>query len=265
MSFPQRYGPWALVVGAAVGLGAEFCRQLAERGLNLIMVALEKDELDTLATDLTQRHGIRTHAVTGDITAPDVLDSVALLVEDVELGLVVYNAGLSICGMWLDVPLERHRRVVEVNISAMMTVLHRFVPPMIERGRGGVVLLSSMSGLLGTPMYGSYAATKAFTLNLAETLWDEWRPHGVDVVAVVPGPTDTPGYRADAPRPVRNAPKVMPVAPVVAEGLAALGKQPSVIPGRANRRNGILLSRLLPRKRAVALMGTAMREIYPGQ
>ena len=84
MSFPQRYGPWALVVGAALGLGAEFCRQLAERGLNLVMVALEKDELDALATDLADRYGIRTQTVTGDITAPEVLESVALLVGDAD-------------------------------------------------------------------------------------------------------------------------------------------------------------------------------------
>ncbi|WP_063001403.1 SDR family NAD(P)-dependent oxidoreductase [Nocardia mikamii] len=265
MSFPQRYGPWALVVGAALGLGAEFCRQLAERGLNLVMVALEKDELDTLATDLADRYGIRTQTVTGDVTAPEVLESVALLVDDVELGLVVYNAGLSVCGMWLDTPLERHLKTIDINVTTMMTVLHRFVPPMIDRGRGGVVLLSSMSGLLGTPMYASYAGTKALTLNLAESLWDEWRPHGVDVVAVVPGPTDTPGYRADQPRTIRNSPKVMPVAPVVAAGLAALGRQPSVIPGRANRFNGTLLSRILPRKKAVALMGKSMREMYAGE
>ncbi len=265
MSYPQRYGPWALVVGAAVGLGAEFSRQLAERGLNLIMVALEKDELDTLATDVAQRHGVRTHAITGDITDAEVLESVARLVGDVELGMIVYNAGLSVCGRWLDTPLERHRKVIDINVTAMMTVLHRFVPPMIERGRGGVVLLSSMSGLLGTPMYGSYAGTKALTLNLAETLWDEWRPHGVDVVAVIPGPTDTPGYRADAPRQIRRSPKVLPVGPVVAEGLAALGKQPSVIPGRANRFSGLLLSRWLPRKKAVGIMGETMREIYSGE
>lgn len=265
MSFPDKYGPCALVVGAAIGLGAEFSRQLAAQGLDLILVSLEADELAALAKELEDTHGIRAQTVSGDITVPETLAQVEQCAAGTEIGLVVYNAGLSVCGEWLETPLERHLKVVEINVTAMFTVVHRYAAPMLERGRGGVILLSSMSGLLGTPMYASYASTKALTLNLAETLWDEWRAHGVDIVAVIPGATDTPGYRADAPKKTSTTPSVMPVGPVVAAGLAALGRRPSVIPGRTNKISGLLLTRVLPRRTAIGIMGRSMREIYGGR
>ena len=111
-------------------------------------------------------------------------------------------------------------------------------------------------------MVATYAATKAFTLNLAESLWDEWRSAGVDVTALVPGPTDTPGFRASAPRPTRGTPTPMSVEPVVREALAALGTRPWVIPGRMNKILGFTFSRVIPRRRAVGFMGRTMRAMY---
>jgi uncharacterized protein len=126
-------------------------------------------------------------------------------------------------------------------------------------------LLSSMSGLQGCPMVATYAATKAFILNLAESLWDEWRPLGVDVTALIPGSTDTPGYRESVPRATRLTPKAMAVEPVVAEALNALGSRPSVIPGRVNKLAGFFVGRIMPRPRSVAFMGRTMREMYPNE
>lgn len=256
--FAARYGPWAVVVGAGQGIGAEFCRQLAARGLNLVVVALEDDELRSLAASLT----VETRVVVGDIMAPDVLRSVAEATQSLDVGLLVYNAALSTTEAWLDTPIERHLAIVDVNVRGPLILMDHFVRPMITRGRGGVILLSSMSALQGSPMVATYAATKAFTLNLAESLWDEWRRGGVDVTALVPGPTDTPGFRSSAPRPTRGTPEPMPVEPVVAEALAALGSRPSVIPGRMNKILGVTMSRLVPRHRAVAFMGRTMRAMY---
>jgi short-subunit dehydrogenase len=262
--FRDRYGPWAVVVGAAQGLGAEFCRQLATRRLDLVMVALEDDEQRTLAHELEDEHGIATRVVVGDVTTPEVQAALAAATDDVEVGLLVYNAGLSATEPWLDTPLERHLAIVDVNARGPLQLVDRFVRPMVERGRGGVILLSSMSGLQGTPLTATYAATKAFTLNLAESLWDEWRPLGVDVTALVPGPTDTPGYRASAPKPTRYTNKPMAVQPAVAAVLGALGSRPWVIPGRGNKIAGFVLSRIVPRRRAVGFMGKTMRAMYGG-
>lgn len=261
-SFAGRYGPWAVVVGAAQGLGAEFCRQLAARGLDLAMVALEDDDLRVLARSLEDERGIETRTVVGDITSPEVTAQLDTATADLEVGLLVYNAGLAVTGPWLQTPLDRHLAMVDLNVRGPLRLIDRFVPAMAERGRGGLILLSSMSGLQGTPLVATYAATKAFTLNLAESLWDEWARQGVDVTALVPGPTDTPGYRASAPRRAKGTPQPMPVEPVVAEALAALGSRPWVVPGRTNKLTGFVFSRLLPRRRAVRLMGRTMRAMY---
>ena len=258
----RRYGPWAVVVGAGQGLGAEFCRQLAARGLHLVMVALEDGELRGLAAVLENRHGIETRVVVGDITADDVLAGLAEATQGLEVGLVVYNAALSIRAPWLEVPLERQLAVIDLNVRGPLTLLDRYVPAMVSRGRGGVILLSSMSALQGSPLVATYAASKAFTLNLAESLWDEWRPLGVDITALVPGPTDTPGYRASAPRRTRLSPVPMPVEPAVAAAIGALGSRPWVVPGRTNKIAGLVLSRLLPRRVSIGFMGRTMRAMY---
>ena len=255
--FPARYGPWAVVAGAAHGIGAEFCRQLAARGLNLVMVDLDGDELGRLERRLRERHGVEIRTIAGDVTAPEIVAS--LSTDDV--GLLVYNAALSSTAAWLDETIDRHLAIVDVNVRGPLIMIDRLARPMVERRRGGVILLSSMSALQGTPMAATYAATTAFTQNLAESLWDEWRG-AVDVLALVPGPTDTPGYRASAPAPSRTTPAPMPVEPVVAEALAALGSRPWVIPGRMNKIAGFAMSRLLPRKRAVRFMGRTMRAMY---
>ncbi|MGH2727574.1 MAG: SDR family NAD(P)-dependent oxidoreductase [Actinomycetota bacterium] len=263
-AFATRYGPWAVVVGAAQGIGAEFCRRLAARKLHLIMVALEDEELRELARDLEREQGIQTKVIVGDITSPDVMARLDEAAGESEAGMLVCNAALSSTAAWLDTSLERHLAMVDVNVRAPLTLIDRFVRPMAARGRGGLILLSSMSALQGSPMVATYAATKAFTLNLAESLWDEFRPAGVDVLAVVPGPTDTPGYRASAPRPTRFTPKPMSVEPVVAEALEALGSRPWIVPGRANSILGFVLSRILPRRAAIRFMGRTMRSMYGG-
>ena len=253
-----RHGPWAVVVGAAQGIGAEFCRRLAAHGLNLVMVALEDAELHGLAGSLESEHQVQTRTVLGDITDPAVLARLSEVTETLEIGLLVYNAGLAVMAEWLETPVERHLAMIDVNVRGPLRLIAHFVPAMAARGRGGVILLGSMSGLQGTPLLATYAATKAFTLNLAESLWAEWRPRGVDVTAVVPGSTDTPGYRASAPRTSR-AP--MPVGPVVTAALDALGHRPWVIPGRANKISGWLLS-LLPRRLAVRVMDRTMHTMF---
>ena len=258
----RRYGPWAVVAGAALGLGAEFCRQLAALGANLVMVALETDELDELAAELRDQHGIETVTLTADLGTRKGLNEVIDATGELDVGLLVYNAGLSATAPFLDTPLSRHLAIVDVNIRGPLTLLDAFVPAMVERGRGGVILLSSMSSLTGTPLVSTYAATKAFTRNLAETLWDELAPDGVHVTAVLPGPTDTPGYRSSAPRPTRLTAQPMSVTPVVAETLAALGRRPTIVPGRPNRVAATVIERVLPRRMAVRFMGRTMRAMY---
>jgi short-subunit dehydrogenase len=135
---------------------------------------------------------------------------------------------------------------------------------MVQRGRGGIILMSSLSAFQGTALVATYAATKAFNLILGEALWEELRGSGVDVLVVCPGATRTPGWEQSRARTGGLlSPPVMEPGPVVGEALDALGRRPLVIAGRSNRLVGFFLNRLLPRRTAVGLMGRSMRRIYP--
>jgi uncharacterized protein len=260
--FRAKYGPWAVVIGAAQGLGAEFSRQIAELGLSTVMVALEDDELGGLSGTLQRQYGIETRTVVGDITARDTQDQLVSATSDLDVGLVVYNAGLAVRGLWLDTSLSDHMRMIETNVRSPLLVLREFVPAMAARERGGIVLLSSMSGLQGSPLLATYAATKAYSLNLALSLWDELRPLGIDVTALVPGATDTPGFRESSPRTSRLTPKPMRVEPVVRAALEALGSRPAVVAGAANKAGSLLFGRLLPSRISTTFMGRTMRSMY---
>jgi uncharacterized protein len=255
-----RYGPYALIAGASVGLGEAFARQLASKGLNLLLVARGQEGLDRLAAELRTRHGIEAHTLALDLGCPDLGARIANLVAGRDVGLLVYNAAASVIGSFVDSPLAQQLHVLDVNCRGPLLLAHMLGKPMAERGRGGIVLMTSMAASQGGPWLASYAASKAFNLVLAEGLWDELRHRGVDVVACRAGATQTPGYEASRPRPSR-VPLLAPDQ-VAREALAALGRGPSVIPGAFYRFSAFVMNRLLPRRLAVRIMGRATRKLY---
>lgn len=261
--FRARYGPWALVAGASEGIGEAFAAELAARGLNLLLLARREAPLRALAEKLSAAHGVEARAAALDLSRADLADALAEVSAGLEIGLFVYNAALSRIGPFLEQPLEDKLRIVDTNCRGPLVAAHLFGAPMAARGRGGIVLMSSLSGLQGSPWIATYAATKAFNLALGEALWDELRARGVDALVCCAGATRTPGYLASAPKkagPV-SAPE-MEAAAVAREALAALGRRPSMIPGAANRAAAFLMSRLLPRRAAVAIMGKTARAMY---
>lgn len=264
-AFRARYGPWALVAGGSIGLGAEWTRQVAARGLDLVVVAEVADPLEPFCEEVAREFGVQVHAVVLDLAEADVLERLTAAVGERGIGLVVYNAAYSRIGNFLDLTLDEKLRTLDVNCRGALLCAHHFGAEMAARGRGGLILMSSLSCMQGTALVSTYAATKAFDLILAEALWEELRTRGVDVLAVVAGAMRTPGWEQTRPDQRRFSPPVMEVGPVVAEALSALGRTPSLIPGRANRWSARLLSRLLSRKRAVATMGRAMRSLYREQ
>lgn len=258
--FKTRYGPWALVAGASVGLGAEFASQLAAHGLNLVLIARRAELLDSLSIKLSAEYAVQVRPLALDLAQPDAVESVATLTQDLEIGLFVYNAAFSAIGLFLDQALDAHLREIETNCRTPLALVHALGRGMVARGRGGIVLMSSLSASQGSPLISNYAATKAYNLTLAEGLWDELRGQGIDVIACCPGSTDTPGYRASAP--AKAFTPALPPSHVVAETLAALGHQPSVIPGRGNRLSAFVMRRILPRRIAIAIMGKTLRAMY---
>lgn len=262
-AFRARYGPWALIAGGSMGMGAAYSRQLAQKGLNVVLVAEAAEPLETLARSLAAEHGVQTRAVLADLSAPDVLAVLDAATCDLEIGLLVYNAAHSVVGRFLDVALEDKLRMVEVNCRGPLLLCHHFGTRMVARRRGGIILVASLSGFQGHAMVGTYAATKAFDLVLGEALWEELRGHGVDVLAFCPGATRTPAFLATNPQPTGGlSPPLMDPDDTVAEALAALGHGPTHIAGRTNRLAAFVLHRLLPRRRLVELMSRTTRAMY---
>jgi len=253
-----RYGPFALIAGASAGLGEAFARQLASKGLNLLLLARGQAGLEALATELRAQHGIEVHTLALDLGRPDLPAQITGLVAGRSVGLLVYNA--SVIGSFVDSLLDEQLHLLDVNCRGPLLLTHMLGKLMAERGRGGIVLMTSMAATQGGPWLASYAASKAFNLVLAEGLWDELGRKGVDVVACRAGATRTPGYAASRPRP-SHVPLLDPDR-VARQALAALGRGPSVIPGAFYRFSAFVMNRLLPRRLAVRIMGRATRQLY---
>jgi len=260
--FLTQYGPWALVAGASEGIGQEFSRQLAAKGLNLVLVARRQALLHELREDLTSNYNIEVLCVPMDLGRPDLFAAAEREVGHLDIGLLVYNACFSNIAPFANASLEDKLLTVDVNCRGPLALVTLLAGPMIERQRGGIILMSSASGFQGAAWLATYAASKAFTTNLAEGLWEELRGQGVDVLALVAGATNTPNFKAVTPADKQAASFPMEPSDVVREGLQKLGHGPRHIAGRMNRAVAFVLNRLLPRRAAVAFMGTQLRKIY---
>jgi short-subunit dehydrogenase len=258
--FRAKYGPWAVVAGASQGLGEEYARQLAAYGLHVVMVARRARLTTEIAQELAATYGVQARVVALDLAQEDAAEVVERETADLEIGLLVYNAALSVIGRFFDTGLADHTRELATNCHAPMMLTYTLGRKMAERERGGIVLMSSLSATMGSALIANYAATKAYNQVLAEGLWEEMRTHGVDVMACCAPAVTTPNYQASAPD--RTAPGTMSPAAVVKATLAALGTTPSYIPGGTNRISAFALRRLLPRKLAIQTMGGIMRGMY---
>lgn len=262
-SFVDRYGPWALIAGASEGLGAEFAGQLAEQGLNLVLVARRANLLDSLAQNLSARYGIAVRQLVLDLSQPETAGSIVQATQDIEIGLLVFNAAYSAIGSFFERPLDDHLLELATNCRAPLTLVHAFGQRMLARGRGGILLMSSLSAQQGSPYIANYAATKAYNWILAEGLWDELRNQGVDVLVCCAGAISTPNYDASAPSQAsRLSGAASTPRAVVASTLAGLGKGPEVVPGLGYRLSAFVMQHLLPRKLAVRIMGNVLRNMY---
>lgn len=242
-----------------MGIGLAFARELAARGLDVLNVAEVADPLVEVCAQIADEHGVEVRPLVIDLGRPDLHAILQREVAEIDVGLVVCNAARVFMGSFLDQSLEDKLALLDVNCRAALILAHEFGTRMVARGRGGMIFMSSLSGLVGTPFVTAYASSKAFDMVLGEALWSELQPRGVDVLSVIAGTTRTPGFESAGPRSGRFGPPVMEPRDVVAEALAALGRTPSLVPGRANRVMQALLSRILPRRRAVRALRRSMR------
>ncbi|HXK21401.1 MAG TPA: SDR family NAD(P)-dependent oxidoreductase [Myxococcota bacterium] len=192
MSFAERYGPWAVVAGASEGVGASLARQLGERGVNVVLVARNRPTLDEVARQVATQ----TRTVVLDLAADGADESLAKATADLEVGLLVYNAGADPhMSRFLDKPADVWQAMLTRNCTTVLGAVHHFAGRMLERKRGGIALVTSGAAWAGGSHLAVYGASKAFDLLLAESLWAELGPQGIDVLAMVLGRTDTPAFR----------------------------------------------------------------------
>ena len=233
MEFNEKYGPWALVAGASEGVGAAYAEALAERGLNVVLLARRQAALDEVAARIRETSGVETRTLAVDLAGPEAAASVTAALADVEIGFLVYCAGADADYVaLLDNPVSAAEALIQRNCTVLVQLCHAFAGPMVARGRGGIVIFGSGSGFAGAPKLTTYGATKAFDMVFAEGLWAELQPQGVDVLGLVLGETDTPALRRSRHRLGLAAsvderpPGAARVEDVVADGLAHLGRGP---------------------------------------
>jgi len=230
-------GRWALVTGASAGLGVEFARQLADRGMSLVLSARREDRLTTLATELRKRPGIEAVVLTADLGEEG--EPVGLWKRASEgrtIDLLVNNAGFGAMGRYDAIPLERQTEMVRVNCIALMEMAHAALAEMRARGDGGIINVASIAAFQPVPRLATYAATKAFVLSLSESLWSENRDAGVRVVALCPGRTPTEFQGVAGTGSTRGTFGERSPEAVVAAGLSALEEgKISIVPGLENR------------------------------
>jgi len=253
MTFLERYGPWALVTGASAGIGAEFAKQLASLGMHLVLVARREQRLNDLANELREKYKIDARAVPADLARQNFADTLRAATSSLEIGLLINNAGFGLAGNFFDHDLQRELELVDVNVRSQIALTHVFGKVMIRRKRGGIIFVSSVSAFIATPYEASYAASKVQELFLAEALRYELRAHGVDVLALCPGSTDTEFHEIAGSRAVA----AMGVEPVVRLALESLGKKPTAIPGWHNRMLVYLL-KCTPRRLHTFFAGRVM-------
>ena len=261
----ESYGDWCLVAGAAEGLGEAWSRALARKGMSLILADHREAPMTELAKRLEADHGIGTKCIALDLGDEDSVERMMKIVMEKDCRLMVYNAAYSRVKKFAENEREDLDRYVAVNVRTPIRLVHRFVR--LHSGnpeqRKGIILMSSLAGLWGTRLLAPYGASKAFNLVLAEALHHELRPGNFDVMACVAGATATPAYLETRPRRGRIGPRVMEPLQVTEQALRRLGRRAAFIPGRGNRLNYFLMTRILSRKTTAGLFNRVIKGMYP--
>jgi len=224
----ERYGGWAVVTGASSGIGWEFARAMAREGLPCVLCARREDDLKRLAEELDQRYGVDTRVVVADLTEEAGRAKLEHATDDLDVGVIVNNAGAGYVGRLDRQDGDRLEQLVALNCLAPLSLTSKLVGRLLDRERGAIVFTGSVAGRTPLPLHAVYSATKAFNEFLGKALWLELRPFGVDVLVVEPGPVDT-GFQAVAGE-VRGDGDA-PAHAVVETALDALGRQPTVVHG----------------------------------
>ena len=259
--FKSKTGKWALITGASSGIGQEFAAQLAELGMNLVLVARRTEKLKQIASKLKEVHAIETELITADLSAGNFLESITRNTNGLEIELLISNAGATIPGSFHKRDLTELNAHLHLNTNAHMQLTHYFGNKMKSRGSGGIILVSSTGAFSAMPYMSNYTAAKAYVLSLGEAMHLELKPYGVCVLVLLPGPTETPMTMEAAGMDSKKLPVTfMPTNTVVRGALKKLGKQAMYIPGAANKFAYLLSKRIFSRLAMAKILGAMMKK-----
>jgi short-subunit dehydrogenase len=255
----SQFGPWALVTGASSGIGKEFVRQIAAAGINVVLVARRDALLAELGRAISQEFDVQYRALAMDLSQEGFIAGLADATHDIDIGLVVSNAGTANPGEFLK--LDRHllQATLRLNTMAHLDISHHFGAKLAKRRRGGLILVGAMGAENGIPRIANDGGAKAYVHSLGEALHYEFKPLGVYVTVLAVGITNT-----DVLEKFGFDPKTMPMKPMsveqcVSEGLSGLLKNRSrIIPGRLNRIMNALVPASLARKMEADMIGKAL-------
>lgn len=257
--FGKRYGPWAVVTGASTGIGEAIATELAKRGLNLVLVARREGLLATVGKRINAKHGIVTRMIVADLTTREGISEVQKQTGDIDVGLLVNNAGREDSGRFIESDPNDAILTLDLNVRAPLLLSHHFAGRLAQRRRGGLIFLSSIVAFQGVPTIANYAATKAYVLVLAESLAAELEPKGIDILAAAPGFTAT-GLSPDFDF------SGTPIKPMTAESVARsivymLGRRRLIIPGATNKLLYHSGKHLLPRRLNTSNFGRVFKTV----
>jgi len=258
-------GKWAVVTGASAGIGKAFCSELAAGGTNLVLVARRRDRLSELAATLSAKHSIKTEICPADLAQNLGPEEVFAFTQGkgIEVDLLINNAGFGAYGEFPTSPLERQIGMVQVNVAAVIHLTHLYLPAMIARGRGWVLIVASTASFQAVPYLTTYAATKAFDLFFAEGLAEEMAPHGIKVCALCPGTTESEFF--DVAGQTKRIMRKRETAEKVAHtGLHALASGRSYVISGMKNFMGAQSQRLIPRRMVSRIVGNMFRP-KPGE
>ena len=251
----KRFGPWALITGASSGIGKEFAQQIAASGINIVLAARREDLLKEVGVEFSKRYGVEHRVVVLDVSRADFIRQLASATDDLDIGLVVSNAGTGNPGEFLKLDRQLLEETLRLNTMSHLDIAHYFGRKLAERRRGGLILVGAMGAENGIPCMANDGGAKAYVHSLGEALHYEFKPLGVYVTVLAAGVTNTAVLEKFALDPKTMPMKPMSVEQCVSEGLSGLVKNRSrIVPGRLNRILNALVSASLSRKMLADLL-----------
>jgi len=255
----KRFGPWALVTGASSGIGKEFAQQIAASGINIVLVARREDLLKEVGVEFSKRYGVEHRVVVLDVSREDFIRQLASATDDLDIGLVVSNAGTGNPGEFLKLDRQLLEKTLRLNTMSHLDIAHYFGGKLADRRRGGLILVGAMGAENGIPCMANDGGAKAYVHSLGEALHYEFKPLGVYVTVLAAGVTNTAVLEKFALDPKTMPMKPMSVEQCVSEGLSGLVKNRSrIVPGRLNRILNALVPASLARKMLADLLGKGL-------